>query len=374
MEGWHLGRIFGINIEINFTWLIIFGLILWTVSAGILPGAAPDASQTELWIIGAITTLLFFGSLLLHELAHSLMANRLGTEVSRITLFVFGGVSQMKSEPENPGAEFKIAIVGPLTSVALGVLFLGFFWFLRDVGVPRIWWSAMLWVGQINIALAVFNMLPGFPRDGGRVLRSALWNAWDNLDRATRVASSIGQGFGYLMIGLGFFAMLAGALTGLWFVALGWLLSSAAAGSYQQLQIRRALGDVYVHDLMSSPVHTIPAEITLHEAAEDYFMRYNFTAFGVERDDGIAGIIRMEDLQKAPRDQWTHLTVGEVAEEFDPEKMTVNSDDEAVEAMMQMAQNDIGRLLVTDQSDGIIGIISHTDLQRLIRVKSGLGG
>lgn len=373
MHGWSIGRLFGISIEINFTWIIIFGLILWTVSADILPGAAPDASRAELWMIGLITTLLFFASLVMHELSHSLMAKRLGTEVSRITLFVFGGVAQMKNEPNTPSAEFKIAIVGPLMSLFLGGLFIGFFFFLRAVEIPRIWWSAMLWVGQINIALAVFNMLPGFPLDGGRVLRSILWRAWDSLERATRIASNIGQFFGYAMIGVGFLAMLAGALGGLWFVALGWLLSSAAAGSYQQMQIRRTLGDVYVHDLMSSPVQTIPAGATLQEAAEEYFMQVRFNAFGVERDDEIVGMIRLEDLQNVSRDRWPSVSTAEAMQSLDPEKMTINSDEEAVEAMMQMAQNDLGRLLVTDQSGSIIGILSHSDLQRLIRVKGGLG-
>ncbi len=374
VEGWRLGSLFGINIEINFTWLIIFGLILWTVSAGILPGAAPDASPTELWVIGAITTLLFFASLLLHEVAHSVMANSLGTEVSRITLFVFGGVSQMKNEPDDPMSEFKIAIVGPLTSIVLGGIFLGLYVVMQQLEVPRLYWSAMLWVGQINIALAIFNMIPGFPLDGGRVLRSILWNTWNSLERATRIASSIGRGFGYAMIGLGFIAMLAGALGGLWFVALGWLLSSAAASSYQQLQMRRTLGDVYVHDLMSSPVETIPQDLTLNEAAEEHFMRVHFTAFGVEQNDSIVGLVRMQDLQQVPRDQWDRVTVGEVMQQADSEERTINSDEEAVEAMMEMARNDTGRLLVTDHSGEVIGIISHSDLQRLIRVRGGLNG
>ncbi len=373
MHGWRIGRIFGIGIEINFTWLIIFGLILWSVTADILPGKAPQATTPELWITGIITTVLFFGSLLLHELAHSLMANHLGVTVSRITLFVFGGVSQMSREPDNPRAEFKIAIVGPLTSVVLGGLFLGLHQVLRTAGVTRLWSSAILWVGEINLALAVFNMLPAFPLDGGRVLRSALWAAWQSLERATRVASGIGRWFGYTMIVLGFFLMFIGGLSGLWLVALGWLLSSAAAASYQRLQLQQALGDVYVHDLMSSPVYTIPADADLSQAAYDYFMRSHFTAFPVEDDGRIIGIVRMEHLQHVPREQWPFTTVRAVMQELDPEKMTINSDAEAVEALMQMAENELGRLLVTDHSGRVIGIISHSDIVRLIKLRSGLG-
>jgi predicted transcriptional regulator len=166
---------------------------------------------------------------------------------------------------------------------------------------------------------------------------------------------------------------MAPGLGGLWLVALGWLLSSAAAGSYQRLQLQQTLGDVYVHDLMSSPVQTIPADTDLTAAANDYFMSARFTAFGVERSGEIVGIVRMEDLQEIPRDQWETTTVEQAMRELDRETMTVNSDEEAVEAMMQMAEHDLGRVLVTDHSTDIIGILSQSDIRRLVKVKSGLG-
>lgn len=373
MEGWRIGRLFGITIEIHFTWLIIFGLILYTVTGGVLQAQAPNASTSELWAIGIIATLMFFGSLLLHELAHSLVANHSGANVSRITLFVFGGVAQMTREPDTPRQEFAIAIVGPLTSVALGALFYGLFFCLHALDAPRLWLVATRWVGWINLALAVFNMLPAFPLDGGRVLRSALWGAWQSLDRATRVASSIGRGFGYGMIVLGFLTMFVSGLQGLWLVALGWLLASAASAGYQRLLLEQALGDVYVHDLMSSPVATIPADTTLLEAARDYFMTARFTAFGVEDHGMIVGLVRMEDLQRVPREHWQQVTVREVMTELTPTTMTINSDAEAVEALLQMAENQLGRLLVTDRAGNVIGIISHSDIVRLVRVRSGLG-
>ncbi len=374
MHGWRIGKLFGISIEIHFTWLIILGLILWMVTGNILPTEVPDASPSELWGIGLITTLMFFGSLVLHELAHSVVANRLGADVSRITLFVFGGVSQMSREPDKPRTEFAIAIVGPLTSVVLGGLFYGLFYWLRAADAPRLWWAASQWVGYINLLLAAFNMLPAFPLDGGRVLRAALWAIWRSLDRATRVASGFGRAFGYTMIVFGFLvALFGGPVSGLWLVALGWLLSSAAAASYQRLQLQQALGSVYVHDLMSSPVATIPADANLDAAAHDYFMAARFTGFGVEDDGTIVGMVRMEDLQRVPREQWQFTTVRGVMSELDPERMTINSDDEAVEALMQMAQNDLGRLLVTDRAGNVIGIISHSDIVRLIKLRSGLG-
>ncbi|MGC9317298.1 MAG: site-2 protease family protein, partial [Armatimonadota bacterium] len=335
MHGWRIGRLFGINIEIHFTWLIIFGLILSAVVQQI-GGEAPETSQANLWVTAVITTLLFFICLILHELSHSLMANHLGADVSRITLFVFGGVSQMTREPDNPPAEFKIAIVGPLTSLALAGLFYVLYRALSSLGVPQVWWEAAHWVAYINLALAVFNMLPGFPLDGGRVLRSILWNSWNSLERATKFASTVGTIFGYIMIGGGFLLVLFGALGGFWFVALGWLLSSAASSSYEQLQIRRALGDVHVHDIMSSPVETIPADVTLEQAADDYFMQRRFNAFGVEDGGSIVGVIRMKDLQQTPRDRWSSVTVREAMQQLDEETMTVRPDEEAVDAMMQM--------------------------------------
>jgi len=373
MQGWRIGRLFGITIEIHFTWLIIFGLILWAVTGGVLQTEVPQASTSELWAIGIIATLLFFGSLILHELAHSLVANHTGADVSRITLFVFGGVSQMAREPGSPRQEFAIAIVGPLTSVALGALFYGLFYWLRAVDAPRLWWVASHWVGRINLALAVFNMVPAFPLDGGRVLRSVMWAVWHSLERATRVASTIGRGFGYAMIVLGFLTMFFSGLQGLWLVALGWLLAGAAGASYQRLQLQQALGDVYVHDLMSSPVATVPADATLFEAAHDYFMAARFTAFGVEDHRAIVGMVRMEDLQGVPRERWQQVRVRDVMAPLDPETMTVNSDAEAVEALMQMAENQLGRLLVTDRAGNVMGIISHSDIVRLVRVRSGLG-
>jgi len=372
VHGWKIGKVFGITIEIHFTWLIIFGLILWMVTQEI-SGAAPDVSGPSLWITAVITTVLFFVCLILHELSHSIMANRLGAGVSRITLFVFGGVSQLKKDPATPMDEFKVAIVGPLTSLVLAGIFQAIYLGLQALGVPPVLSTAARWVAYINLALAIFNMLPAFPLDGGRVLRSILWGVWNSLDRATRAASRAGQFFGYALIGLGFLGLITGGWTGLWLVGLGWLISSAAAGSYQRLQLQQALGDVYVHDLMSSPVLTIPAETRLNEAVHFYFMATRFTAFAVERNGEIIGMVRMEDLQGVPREQWEITTVEQVTPELDRETMTVNSDDEAVEAMMQMAQHDLGRVLVTDRSGDVIGIISQTDIRRLVRVKSGLG-
>jgi Zn-dependent protease/CBS domain-containing protein len=374
MHGWRLGKFFGINVEINYTWLIIFGLVFYSLSTNLFPQQHPDVPRSQLWLAALVTTLLFFASLLLHELAHSVMARHLGMKVARITLFIFGGVSQMSHEPRSARSEFLMAIVGPLTSLFLAGVFYLFYTACRSAGAPGLWTFACGWVAGINALLAGFNMLPAYPLDGGRVLRSALWAAWNNLERATRVAATVGQFFGYAMIAVGVLQLVGGlVVNGLWLLALGWLLTSMASSSYQRVQIQRILGDVYVHDLMSSPVATIPATASLDEAARSYFLPTRFTAFGVEDAGRIVGMVRMDDISAVPQDRWPMTSVSEVAKELDPEKMTIAADKEAVEAMMQMAQNSLGRLLVTDYAGAIVGIISQSDIFQLIRVKGGLG-
>jgi len=374
MHGWRIGRVAGISIEINFSWLIVFGLIIYTFSTGWLPERLPDATGAQLWITGLFTALLFFASLLLHELSHSLMAQHLGAEVSRITLFIFGGVAQMTHEPKDPASEFKISIVGPVTSVVLGALFMGLGSALDYAGAPKLYSVPCTLVGAVNFALAIFNMLPALPLDGGRVLRSILWRVWRNLERATRAASTAGRWFGYLMIGIGVVELIGGNVTGgLWTLALGWLLSIMAAASYQRVQLQQALGGVHVHDLMSSPVATIPAGTSLQDAAYDYFMSARFTAFGVEEGGEIVGMVHREQLQQVEQSQWPSTEVAQVMAPLDREKMTVRGDEEAVEALMKMAENETGRLLVVDYSGEVIGIISQSDIIRLVKMRGDLG-
>lgn len=374
MHGWRIARVAGISIEINFSWLIVFGLIIYTFSTGWLPERLPHATAAQLWIAGLVTALLFFGSLLLHELAHSLMAQRLGAEVSRITLFIFGGVSQMTHEPKDPASEFKISIVGPATSAVLGGAFIGLGRALDYARLPEPWSAPCMLVGGVNFALAIFNMLPAFPLDGGRVLRSILWSVWRNLERATRAASTVGRWFGYLMIGVGVMELIGGDVTGgLWTLALGWLLATMAAASYQRVQLQQALGGVHVHDLMSSPVATIPAGASLQNAAYDYFMSARFTAFGVEEAGRIVGMVHREQLQPVDRALWPSTTVAEVMSPLDRDTMTIRADEEAVEALMKMAENEVGRLLVVDWAGEVIGIISQSDIMRLVKMRGDLG-
>jgi len=373
VKGWRIGRIAGISIEIHFTWLVIFGLILYKFSTDLLPSMLPDARPEQLWIAGLATAILAFGSLLLHELAHSLMAQRLGATVSRITLFILGGVAQMTREPKNPASEFKISIVGPLSSILLGGGFIGAYWAITKFDLPKLWAIPCLLVGEINIALAVFNMLPAFPLDGGRVLRSILWWRWRSRERATRIASAAGRWLGYLMMGLGVVQLIATDVTGgLWTLALGWLLSTMATASYQRVQLSQALDGVHVHDLMTSPVATIPAAVPLQRAVFDYFLVTGFATLAVEENGEIVGVLHRDQIQAVDQSLWLGTSVAEVMRPLDRDKMTVRADEDAVEALMKMAESGLERLLVVDWRGTVIGIITQSDVVRLLKMRGEL--
>lgn len=374
MHGWRIGEVAGITIEINYTWLIIFGLFFVSLSTSWFPEAHPEVSTQWHWVAGLAATLLLFGSVLAHELSHSIVARGEGLGVSRITLFVFGGVAQMENEPETPGTELRMAIAGPIMSFVLAALF-GGLWYVagRDLGLTG---EVLKYLGVANGFLGVFNLLPAFPLDGGRVLRSILWKTMDSLEGATRIASTIGQVFGFALMGFGFWALFAGGtVAGIWYLALGWLLTSAAQSSYQRLQIRKSLGDVPVSRVMSSPVVTIPGQISLQEAVDEYFLQHKHSAFPVvDEDDRPEGLLELTDVKDYPAQERTTVTVEQAMEPISHEDMTVRPDDEASDAMMQMAQNGRSRLLVVDADGCLEGILSQQDIMRLVQIRAGLGG
>ena len=375
MRGWRIGTIGGIVVEINYTWLIIFGLFFVSLSTGWFPEAHPNMPKVYHWLAGLIATALLFASVLLHELAHSLVGRRSGIEVSRITLFVFGGVAQMKSEPTEPLDEFKMAIAGPATSFILAGLF-GALW-LALRGLPGLVLTAetVRYLAYANGVLALFNLVPAFPLDGGRVLRSVIWYFTHDLEHSTRIATTMGQIFGFLLMGLGFWEFMAGGgITGIWYLALGWLLASAAQSSYQHVRMQHVLGDVPVSALMSSPAVTIPANITISQAIQDYFMRLRHGAFPVLDYMGrLVGMLSLSQVKERDQQQWPMLQVSQVMEPLNSDEMTIRPYDEAVNAMLKMAQSSRGRLLVTDATGELVGIISHSDILGLIRIKAGLG-
>ncbi len=371
-RAFRIGRIFGINVEIDYTWFIIFFILLIGLATGFLAHYLPNVSPGLRWLIAALSAALFFGSVLLHELAHSVVALRSGMKISGITLFLFGGVSKMTDEPKSPEIEFKMAVAGPLMSLALAAIFIVASVAVRLAPGGAVFAAAFRWLGIINGMLAVFNLLPGFPLDGGRVLRSGLWKWMASLTEATRIAASFGQGIGLLLIMVGIFAFFTnGGFGWLWLAFIGWFLMQAAQSSYQQLILRQALSGLPVSAVMTRDVDVVPGDLTLERVVQDYIMGRNHPAFPVWSEDRVGGLICLNDIRSVPRDQWHQVTAGEAAPALS-EHNTIAPTADAWEALVRMSAENCGRLVVIE--NGLLrGIVSRTDIMRLMRNRLELG-
>ena len=268
-----IGRFFGITVKLHWSWFIIFFLITWMLATDYFPSFEEYESWSTAtrWVLGAVTSILFFASVLAHELAHSLVAKAGGLKVSAITLFLFGGVSQLTEEPKSPGKEFTMAVAGPATSLAIGGACLGIVFATRNSVSPVT--GMALWLGYLNISLAAFNMIPGFPLDGGRVLRSVIWWRSHNLRRSTRIASIVGRVFGFLFIVGGIALIFTDYWSnGLWLALIGWILENAAAGSYRQVALQDLLRGHKVSEVMTRDCPAVPSTITVEQLVNDYIL------------------------------------------------------------------------------------------------------
>ena len=387
-RGLRIGQIFGINIYIDASWVLIFLLVIWSLASGLFPAWHPEWGAGLRWGVALVASLLFFCSILLHELSHSVVAKARGLPVRRITLFLFGGVSNIEREPPTPKTEFLMAVVGPLTSIVLGIIFLA----LARIGVtssermletPREVMlelgpvaTLLLWLGPINIFLGIFNLLPGFPLDGGRVLRSILWQATGSLQRATRWATGVGRVIGWLFILTGI-AMAFGArvpifgtgfVSGLWLVFIGWFLSNAATASYQQTIIHNLLEDVPVSRLMRANVPTVAPNLTISKLVYEHVMGTDEQAFPVVENDQMIGLVCLEDIRRVPRDQWDHLTVGDImtrAGQLD----VVAAREDASEALEKLTRRDVRQIPVVDNGH-LVGLLRRRDILKWLDVQS----
>lgn len=358
----------GISIEINYSWLLIFALFSFTLARHYFPLQAEDYTPTAYWSMGIITTVLVFVSVILHELAHSLMAISKGIPIKKITLFIFGGVAQMEEEPKQPGAELKIALVGPATSLALGVLALGVYQLLpHNLPLSHV----VGFLARINFVVGVINLIPAFPLDGGRVLRAGLWHLFGNMLRATRYAVLVGSVFAFFAIALGFFMIFQYALVwGIWYIFLGWLLFQAGQASYNQLVFHQALKGVPVKQIMSVEVQTVPLSLSLDKLV-DYFYRYKFGAFPVTLNGDLKGLVTFHQLRNIPQEKWSTTTTAEIMTPLE-KLIKVSPQQDAVEVMMKMAAENEGRVLVMENNQ-LVGILSRTDMMKLISMHMLLG-
>jgi Zn-dependent protease len=355
--GIKLGRIFGIEITIHPTWFIIMVVLTWSLATSVFP-AAFAAGKVTYWLTGAIASLLLFASVLVHELAHSLIARHQGIPVKSITLFLLGGVSSIEKEASSPGREAVMAGAGPLTSLLLGGVFLVAGVLLKT---PAAVHATLTYLGVVNIALAIFNILPGFPLDGGRVLRAALWARSHDFVRATRGAARTGHVFGYVMILGGVLLAVSGNLfAGVWIGFVGWVLLQASQAAYQQVVAERSLRGVSAARLMRKASTWIPPFVTLESAAHDYFLSNNTRCLPVEgaSDGTFDGIVCLSDLQRRPHSEWGHDRVHDIMIDR-ADVVTVGPHQPASEVLKLMTERNVNQVAVVDNGD-LLGFIDRT--------------
>jgi len=370
LGGIPIGKIFGISIKIHWSWFFIFALITWNLATGYF-----NQDDYESWsvgqrvLVGVIASILFFSSVLAHELAHSLVARREGIPIDSITLFILGGVAHITEEPRRPGIEFRMAIAGPLCSAVLGVICI--LAFLATTGTSEPVAATALVLGLLNISLAVFNLIPGFPLDGGRVLRSIIWWRSKNLRTATKTASTIGRAVGFGLIFIGIAIALTEDWSGLWYALVGWFLENAAATSYRQLAIRDVLAGHKVSELMYIDCPTTPSSITIEQLVQHYILNTGRSCFPVVRDSTVLGIVTMHDIKLIPRNRWATTTVGEVMTPLEKLKW-VRPDDDLSYAMRIMTAGDINQLPVVENGN-IVGMVARDRLLNFIDTRAELG-
>lgn len=366
MGSFRLGSVLGFEIRIDYSWFVIFFLIFWTFSFAAFPFNFPGFSSSVYLAMGLASTILFFVSLLAHELSHSLVARARGIPVEGITLFIFGGVSRTRGEAKTPGDEFWIAVVGPITSLVIGIVL----WFVGAFGV-RGGWSipvsgSALYLGVLNVALAVFNLVPGFPLDGGRVLRSIIWKATGNMTRATYWASQVGKVIGYILIVLGIFeAFAVNLIAGIWLAVIGWFLRNAAVTSYRQHLLQGILEQVPAEQAMTPNPATVGPDLTLRELMDQHFLRERYDAYPVVEGDHPVGLVTLDQVRAVPPDEWPERQVGDVMAPA-PDGLTVGPDEPMTRVLEKMESSGVERVLVT-RGDHLEGIITVSDLTVWLR-------
>lgn len=393
-RGFHLARIAGIDVYLDWSLAIVFMLVTFSLGGVAFPTWHPDWGAGTVWLTAATAAVLFFASVLIHELAHALVGRRFGIDVPTITLFVFGGMAQMREEPHAWRPELLMAIAGPITSLLLGALFV---WIgsalsgpLPDTTDPEAFLSGLspaatlfFWLGPINVILGLFNLVPGFPLDGGRVLRAALWGATGDLVRATRWASNAGRGVAWLLIATGFAMALgvrvpffgSGLGGGLWLALIGWFLHNAAVASYRQLLVRESLVEVPVARLMTTEHKTVAPGLTVRRFVDEHLLRGDQRAFPVVDGGRLVGLVCLKDVHRLPRDEWDTRSVADIMTAAG-ELATLSPEDDGVEALNALNRRNVNQLPVVD-GGRVIGIVRREDVLRWLAIygdkRLGLG-
>jgi len=362
-------EIWGIPIRVHFSWLLVFGLVTWSLAAGYFPHEYPGWAARAYWAVGAVTALVFFASILVHELGHSWVALRNGIPIRSITLFVFGGVAQIAREPGAPGVELRIAIAGPATSFLLAGLFAGIWQVVRDVPILA---APAIWLARINFMVAAFNLIPGFPLDGGRLLRALVWRWTGSLRRASEAASFLGQLVAFAFIGWGIFTVLGGdVIGGMWIAFIGWFLQNAAAASRAEANLREMLRDVTVGHAMTRDCRRVERGASLDRIVHEEVLGAGRRCFVVTEDGRLVGLLTLHEIKAVPKERWAVVTVGEVM--TPAEKVTaVDPKTDLLTALETMDDANVAQMPVVEAGE-LLGMIGREQVLHYVRVRGELG-
>ncbi|MDI6815172.1 MAG: site-2 protease family protein [Dehalococcoidales bacterium] len=371
-NAFNLGKVFGIQFRLHYTWFIIFILIAVSLSWAQFPSIYPGWTQLLYWVIGIVTSLLFFASVVAHELAHSLVARIYGIPVKSITLFIFGGIAHISREATSPGAELRMSTAGPACSIVIGGLFFSIQ--ILTLGISEPIAAMAFWLARINLILAAFNLIPGFPLDGGRVFRSLLWHFTGNYKLSTRIATQLGQGVGYLFILGGILIMFLLPrqwLSGLWLAFIGWFLGNAASASYRQAQWREALHGFSASQVMTPGCPEVPSNITVNQLVHGYVFTSGHRFFLVADEGGLKGILTLHNIKSISQQNWDMTQVKEIMTPVDKVKVAHPNQD-ALSILEQMNECNINQIPVVSEGR-VIGLIARDNLISFLRNRSELG-
>jgi Zn-dependent protease/CBS domain-containing protein len=365
-----IGKVAGIPISLDYSWFVIFFLLVWTIGFALMPASYPGLSQLNYLFIGTVSALLLFLSILVHELAHSVVAKRNGLKIRRITLYLLGGVSEMEEEPKNPSLELRMAAAGPLTSLGIS-FFLGMVWLLcASLNLSPLVQAPVFYVALVNLFVAGFNLIPAFPMDGGRVFRSLLWRRNGDIVRSTVTASKAGTVFAYILIFLGIFSIFyVDLISGVWLILVGWFISSSASASLRQIMVEEDLRGVKAADLMTRRVDSVTPEMTLDGLSEE-FLRTKHTGFPVLSNGELVGCVTMDDLRRFSKERWATTRTSEAMTPKD-NLIIAHQDDSATNILISMQQRNIGRVFVMD-GEKVSGVITRSDVLKAVELREGV--
>ncbi len=370
-QGFSLGRYRGIRVNLDYSWFIMFALVVFVLANYFFPENFEGISDAASWGLSIAAALLFFVSILMHEFAHAIAAQKRNVEISEIVLFIFGGLAKMKKEPEHARDEFAIAGAGPLCSLFLGIMFLGTSLIIKPFvseGVYGVFW----YIGYLNILLVIFNMVPGFPLDGGRMLRAVLWHYTGNLRRSTRIVSSIGQVFSFFLMLIGVIVLFGGSfVVGVVWIFVGLFLLQSAKSGYYMVAMREGLSGIPVKKIMTTNPSTVHPDISLRNLVDEYFFKNRFSCFPVMKQNQFVGLVEINQVKAVDRDQWEFMRVSDVMTPREALR-TVEPDTDAYDVLMQMIDAGSGRLPVLDKGE-LIGIISRKDIMQFVEFRETLG-